>query len=409
MPFDVNSIRSEFPILGEKVYGTDLVYLDNAATTQNPQSVIDVTVRMQTEINGNIHRGIHYMAEQCTELYEQARSTIQSFVGASSRKEIVFTSGATASLNLVAYSFSEQYIKNGDNILVTEMEHHSNIVPWQIQAQRRGALLRFIPINDDGSLNLDVLDSLIDERTRIVSVTETSNVLGTNNDVSRIASCCHAHGIPILVDGSQAVQHKRVDVLNPDVDFYVFSGHKIFSPTGIGVLYAKEKWLEEMPPFMSGGDMISTVSLTSGTTWAELPLKFEAGTSNYMGAIALNEAINWYSKFDIEQVNAHLAKLKDTFTEKLTGSIDGVTIYGTTKSKAPIVSFNIDGCFAMDVAQIADRQGVAMRSGTQCAEPLMTHYGIESLCRVSMAIYNTEEEINKAVSAISRAAKMLRR
>lgn len=409
MSLDIHSIREQFPILTQKVYGKDLVYLDNAATTQNPQSVIDVTVRMQTEINGNIHRGIHFMAEKSTELYEQARSTVQSFIGAGSRKEIVFTSGATASLNLVAYCFSEKFIGKGDNILVTEMEHHSNLVPWQIQVQRRGAELRYIPINDDGSLDLSMLDKLVDDRTKIVAVTETSNVLGTNNDIVFLSSYCHNHDIPILVDGSQAIQHKKVNVKNPDVDFYVFSGHKIFSPTGIGVLYAKEKWLEQMPPFMAGGDMISTVSLTKGTTWAELPLKFEAGTSNYMGAIALNEALRWYSQYDINSVGQYLDNLTSMLTKKLQEEIDGVIIYGTTKGKAPIVSFNVEGCFPMDIAQITDRLGVAMRSGTQCAEPLMTHYGIESLCRASMAIYNTEEEINIAVSAIAKAVKMLRR
>jgi len=403
---NLQAIRDEFPILREKVYGRDLVYLDNAATTQKPQPVIDVTFRLQEKVNGNIHRGIHYMAEKSTELYEDARTRVREFLGAGSNSEIVFTSGATASLNLVASCFSEKFLSPGDNVVVTEMEHHSNIVPWQIQAERKAASLRYIPVNDDGTLDLSRLETLVDERTRIVAVTAASNVLGTDNDIEYLTDFCHARGIPILVDGSQAVQHLSPEV--SDVDFYVFSGHKIFAPTGIGVLYGKAKWLEQMPPYMCGGDMISTVSLTEGTTWAELPLKFEAGTSNYMGAIALGAALEWYCAFSRDEVSNHLNALTEDFTRRLL-EIEGVRVYGTQKKKAPIVSFNIDGCHPMDIAQIADHQGVALRSGTQCAQPLMTRFGVDAVCRASMAIYNTIEENEKAVAAIERAVKMLRR
>lgn len=404
---NVDSIREQFPILAEKVYGRSLVYLDNAATTQKPRAVIDTVNMMHLQLNGNIHRGIHYMAEKSTELYENARTKVREFLHAGSNSEIVFTSGATASINLVAYCFSEKFLHAGDNIIVTEMEHHSNIVPWQLQTERKSASLRYIPVKDDGTLELSVLEKLADDKTRLVAVTATSNVLGTDNDIEYLADWCHRRGIPILVDGSQAVQHSLPDVSN--VDFYVFSGHKIFAPTGIGVLYGRENWLEQMPPFMCGGDMISTVSLTEGTTWADLPLKFEAGTSNYMGAVALGSALDWYGKLSMDSVSGYLRSLADDFTEKLKSAVDGVTVYGSAGKKGPIVSFNIEGCHPLDIAQIADRYGVALRSGTQCAQPLMARFGVDAVCRASMAVYNTFEENEMAVAAIAKAVKMFRK
>lgn len=401
-------ISDDFPILATKVNGKPLVYLDSAATAQKPQIVIDAVNELHTTCNANIHRGIHHLAERTTEHYEAAREKVRKFINAQSTREIVFTSGATASINLVAYSFGEKFISCGDNIVVSEMEHHSNIVPWQIIAQRKGAQIRVLPFADDGKLLIDQLPELIDEHTKMVAVTQASNVLGTMPDIKRIINIAHAAGVPVLVDGCQGVVHTPTDVHDLDVDFYCFSGHKLYAPTGVGVLYGKEKWLETMPPFLGGGDMIATVSFKE-TTYAELPLKFEAGTSNYIGAIGMGVAIGYLENLT-QTINTHklTTELNEIFVHNLTSEIDGVTIYGTTAEKTPLTSFTIEGTHPMDIAMIIDKLGVAIRSGTHCAEPVMQHYGISSMCRASFGIYNTMNDVDVAVAAIKRASSMLR-
>ncbi|MCC8062590.1 MAG: SufS family cysteine desulfurase [Rikenellaceae bacterium] len=401
-------IRSDFPILSSEVNGKPLVYLDTAATAQKPEVVIRTVNDLHRTLNANIHRGIHYMAEETTARYEGAREQVRALLNASSAREIVFTSGATQSINLVASSFSEKYIRQGDNILITEMEHHSNIVPWQFAAERRGAELRILPFDDAGQLRLDLLPGMLDERTRIVAVTQASNVLGTMPDLRSIIDTAHAHDIPVLVDGCQGIVHHKTDVQALDCDFYAFSGHKLYGPTGIGVLYGKEKWLAALPPYMGGGDMVGTVTLPLGTTFAELPLKFEAGTSNYIGAIGLGAAIGYLDTLDQAWIHNHENALLERATTLLQSEIPGLRIYGTVPGKSPIVSFTVDGTHPADIGMIVDKLGVALRTGTHCAEPVMTHYGITAMCRLSIGLYNTEEEIDTAVAAIKKAAAMLR-
>lgn len=405
--FNVNAIRTQFPILDTQVYGNKLVYLDSAATSQKPNVVIDKVNDLHRKTNANIHRGIHFLAEQTTMEYENAREIVRSHINAQSVTEIVFTSGATAAINLVAHSFGESF-KNGDNVVVSRMEHHSNIVPWQMLAQRNGIEIRVLEFDTEGRLEIEKLGELIDDRTKIVAITQTSNVLGTNNDIKKIAQLVHDKGSVILIDGCQGIVHNVIDVVDSDVDFYAFSGHKIYAPTGIGVLYGKEILLENMPPFLGGGDMISRVSFEKGTTWALLPLKFEAGTSNFTAAIALGTALQFVSKFDFAEVENHVERLAGQFTKKLVSNVEGVIIYGQTQHKAPIVSFNIDHAHPMDVAQIADKMGVALRSGTHCAEPVMDFYGVRAMVRASFAMYNNIEDVDVAVAAIKRAADMLR-
>ena len=406
MDFDVEKIRDDFPLLARKVYGKPLVYLDNGATAQKPGCVIDTIDRLHREMNANVHRGLHFLSEGCTEEYEAARETVRAYIGAASVREIVFTSGATASINLVAYSFGERFIGNGDNVVTTEMEHHSDIVPWQLICDRRGAELRVLPFDDGGRLETEKLGALLDERTRIVCVTQASNVLGTCPDLRSVIDTAHRRGIPVLVDGCQGIVHGGVDVSALDCDFYVFSGHKLYGPTGIGVLYGKEKWLERMPPFMGGGDMVATVSF-SGTTYADLPLKFEAGTSNYIGAIGLGEAIRYLGTLDAAAVARHEADLTAYATERLS-SVDGLKIYGMRPGKCSIVSFTVGGTHPYDMGMILDKTGVAVRTGTHCAEPIMTHYGIASMVRASFALYNTRSEIDVLVEGVERAIRMLR-
>lgn len=401
-------IRSDFPILSSEVNGKPLVYLDTAATAQKPEIVIRTVNDLHRTLNANIHRGIHYMAEETTARYEGARQQVRVLLNAPSPREIVFTSGATQSINLVASSFGEKYIRQGDNILITEMEHHSNIVPWQFAAERRGAELRVLPFDDAGQLRLDLLPGMLDERTRIVAVTQASNVLGTMPDLKYIIDTAHAHDIPVLVDGCQGIVHHKTDVQALDCDFYAFSGHKLYGPTGIGVLYGKEKWLAALPPYMGGGDMVGTVTLPLGTTFAELPLKFEAGTSNYIGAIGLGSAIGYLDTLDQAWIHNHENALLERATTLLQSEIDGLRIYGTVPGKSPIVSFTVDGTHPADIGMIVDKLGVAMRTGTHCAEPVMTHYGITAMCRLSIGLYNTEEEIDTAVAAIKKAVAMLR-
>ncbi len=405
---NIDDIRADFPILGETVNGKPLVYLDNAATAQKPLTVIEAVENVYRHSNGNIHRGVHTMAEQTTRRYEEARETVRSFIGAGRTGEVVFTAGATASVNTVAYAFGEQWVHKGDNIVLSEMEHHSNIVPWQLLAARKEAEIRVIPFDDDGRLQIEKLETLIDARTRIVAVTQTSNVLGTNPDLRTIIETAHAAGIPVLVDGCQGVAHYPVDVTALDCDFYVFSGHKLYGPTGIGVLYGKERWLAEMPPFLGGGDMIApgSVTLPTGTRWAELPLKFEAGTSNYIGAIGLGAAIDYVQGLGLEQIGEHEDELLKYVTALLQ-DIKGLRIYGTTEGKCPIIAFHIAGTHPLDIAQIIDKMGVAIRTGSHCAEPVMRHYGVESVCRLSIGLYNTRSEMEIAAEAIARATKML--
>ena len=404
--FDVSKIRDEFPILNQQVYGKSLVYLDNGATAQKPRCVIEVMDRLHRELNANIHRGVHFLSEQCTELYEQARRRICLYLNAASTREIVFTSGTTASINLVAYSYGQLSINRGDNVIVSEMEHHADIVSWQLVCAMRGAELRVLPFEDDGHLSVEKLPSLIDERTKIVCVTQASNVLGTQPDLKYIIKTAHDMGVPVLVDGAQGIVHGGVDVRDLDCDFYVFSGHKLYGPTGIGVLYAKEKWLEQMPPFMGGGDMVKTVTFKH-TDYAELPLKFEAGTSNYIGAIGLGEAVNFLQGLDLAAVAMHEKELLKLATDRLS-EIDGLRIYGNCPDKCAIVSFTVDGTHPYDLGMIMDKMGVAVRTGTHCAEPIMSHYGLTGMVRASFAMYSTKEEVEALNRAVVKAVSMLR-
>lgn len=404
--FDLKAIREEFPILAREVHGRPLVYLDSGATAQKPLCVIDEIDRLHRELNANIHRGVHFLSEQTTDLYEQARERVRAFIGAESRTEIVFTAGATASINLVAQAWSEKFLHEGDNIVVSEMEHHSNIVPWQLAAQRRGAQLRVLPFDDRGEVCYERLGELLDERTKLVAITQASNTLGTMPDLRRVIDAAHAAGAVVMVDGCQGVVHGGVDVQALDCDFYAFSGHKLYGPTGIGVLYGKEQLLEAMPPYMSGGDMVDRVSFER-TTFAPLPLKFEAGTANFIGAIGLARAIEWLQSLDSAVVAVHERDLLDYATASLR-SIDGLRIYGEAEAKCAICSFNIEGAHHYDVGMILDKLGIAIRTGQHCAEPVMKHYGVTGMCRASFALYNTREEIDRLVEGVRRAARMLR-
>ncbi len=404
--FDINNIRKEFPILAREVHGRPLVYLDSGATAQKPACVIDEIDRLHRELNANIHRGVHFLSEQATDLYEQARERVRTFIGAESRTEIIFTAGATASINLVAQSWCDKFLREGDNIVVSEMEHHSNIVPWQLAAERRGAQLRVLPFDDRGEVCYEKLAELLDERTRIVAITQASNTLGTMPDLHRIIDAAHAVGALVMVDGCQGVVHGGVDVRALDCDFYAFSGHKLYGPTGIGVLYGKEHLLDAMPPYMSGGDMVDRVSFER-TTFAPLPLKFEAGTANFIGAIGLGRAIEWLQTFDAVAVAEHERNLLDYATKALS-EIDGLQIYGQAKEKCAICSFNLDSAHHYDVGMILDKLGIAIRTGQHCAEPVMKHYGVTGMCRASFALYNTREEIDRLVEGVRRAARMLR-
>lgn len=404
--FDVEQIRKEFPILGREVYGRPLVYLDSGATAQKPEVVIRTVDRLHRELNANIHRGVHYLSEQATEQYEEARAEVARFIGAREKEEIIFTAGATASINLVAYAWSEKFLQAGDNILISELEHHSNIVPWQLAAERKGAEIRVLPFDDEGRLLIERLPELLDERTRLVAVAECSNTLGTRPDLRPIIEAAHAVGAVVMVDGCQGVVHGAVNVEALDCDFYAFSGHKLYGPTGIGVLYGKRALLEKMPPFMGGGDMVDRVSFEK-TTYAPVPLKFEAGTANYIGAIGLMEAIRFIDQFDRREIEAHEQRLLQYATERLQ-QIEGLRIYGTTPNKCAILSFNVEGVHGYDMGMILDKLGIAVRTGQHCAEPVMKHYGVQGMCRASLAMYNTEVEMEALVRGVERAVRMLR-
>jgi cysteine desulfurase/selenocysteine lyase len=401
----MQNIRQHFPLLSQTLSGKPLVYLDNAATAQKPQAVIDAVNELHASLNGNIHRGVHYMAEQCTARYEAARESVREYINAGRAHEVIFTAGATASINLVAFAFGERYVRDGDEIVVTEMEHHSNIVPWQLLCERKGATLRALPFADSGELRVDLLPALLSQKTKLLAVAQVSNVLGTVNPVDEIVRVAHAAGVPVLVDGAQGVQHGCVDVQRMGCDFYAFSGHKIYGPTGIGVLYAKEKFLDEMPPYQGGGDMIKAVTFAK-TTYADLPYKFEAGTANYVGAIGLGAAIAFLNTLDPAAMQQQEQLLLRRATEQLQ-DVGGLAIYGNAAHKSSIASFAFGNLHHLDVAQILDKLGVAVRSGALCAEPVMQHYGLTGMVRASFAFYNTLDEVLALTEGVKKAKKIL--
>ena len=398
-----------FPALSRKVYGKDLVYLDNAATSQRTQSVIDLWNRISTESNANIHRAVHRMADEATIAYEDARNAVKDFLNAEFREEIIFTSGTTASINLAAYCFGEAFVREGDEIIVTEAEHHSNIVPWQLMCKRKGAVLRVLPVDDDGYLILDKLDEILNEKTRIMAVTHISNVLGIINPVKEIIVRCHSKGVPVLIDGAQGIVHCNVDVQYLDCDFYAFSGHKLYAATGTGVLYGKKKWLEQMPPYMGGGEMVGTVSFEE-TTYAQLPMKFEAGTQNFASTPTLKPAIEFVKSLNDNNIVKYYDSIRDYILTELTKD-SRIRIYGvphrTHEDKIPLFSFTVDGVHHEDLALILDKMGIAVRSGQMCAEPLMTRMGVTGMLRASFAPYNTMEEAEYFIKCLNRAIGML--
>ena len=406
MSFDINDIRRDFPILSRSVNNRPLVYFDSGATAQKPTAVIEKVDELMRHYNANIHRGVHHLSGRMTDMYEEARERVRQFIGAEHREEVVFTSGATASINLVAYAWSERFLKAGDNIVVSEMEHHSNIVPWQLAAMRHGAELRVLPFDYRGELCMEQLDKLIDERTRLVAVTEASNTLGTCPDLDPIIAKAHSVGAVVMVDGCQGIVHGGGRVTERGYDFYALSGHKLYAPTGIGVLYGRKELLEAMPPFMGGGDMVDKVTFAK-TTYAPLPLKYEAGTSNFIGAVALGTAIDYVDSIGMAAIEEHEQMLLRLATERLE-QIEGLRIYGKAAHKCPLVSFTVEGTHPYDVGMILDKLGIAIRTGHHCAEPVMTHYGVTGMCRASIGMYNTAEEVESLARGIERAVMMLR-
>ena len=402
-------IREFFPTLSRKVYGKDLVYFDNAATSLRPQSVIDEWNRISIESNANIHRAVHRLADEATQAYEQARDAVKDFLNAEAREEIVFTSGTTAAVNLVAFCFGEAFVNEGDEVIVTEAEHHSNIVPWQLMCLRKGAVLKVLPVDDSGHLRTDMLDDLLTERTRIMAVTHISNVLGIINPVKEIILKCHENGVPVLVDGAQGSVHCNVDVQDMDCDFYVFSGHKLYASTGTGVLYGKKGWLDQMPPYMGGGEMVGTVTFAE-TTYAPLPMKFEAGTQNFASAATLKQAIEISKLLNDNKLEDYNNEIRDYLLNTLSGD-DRIRLFGvprgTSDEKIPLFSFVVNGVHHEDLALILDKMGIAVRSGQMCAEPLMDRFGVTGMLRASLAPYNTMEEAEYFVKCLNRAIDML--
>lgn len=405
--FDVARVRAEFPILAARVHGRPLVYLDNAATTQKPQVVIDSLTRYYSAENANIHRGVHYLSQLATDAYEGARAKVARFLNAASPREIVFVRGTTEGINLVAQSFARSVVRPGDEILITGMEHHANIVPWQLLGEQTGAVLRVAPLTDAGELDLAAFERLLGERTRLVSVVHLSNALGTVNPVRRIIAAAHGQGIPVLVDGAQSAPHLAVDVQALDCDFFVFSGHKLFGPTGIGVLYGREALLDRMPPWQGGGDMISSVTFER-STWAAVPAKFEAGTPHIAGAIGLGAAIDWLSAIGLGAVTAHEDDLLRYATAEV-GRVPGVTLIGTARERASILSFALDGVHAHDIGQVLDLEGVAIRAGHHCAQPVMERYGVAATARASFALYNTRAEVDALVDGLKQVRRVFGR
>lgn len=402
--FDVTKIREDFPILSRKVYDRPLVYLDNGATTQKPLCVLDAMREEYLNVNANVHRGVHYLSQQATDLHEQAREKVRKFINAGSVNEIIFTRGTTESLNLVVSSFCDGFMSEGDEVIVSVMEHHSNIVPWQLQAARKGISLRVMPMNDKGELLLDEYEKLFTERTKIVSVTHVSNVLGTVNPVKEIVRIAHEHGVPVMVDGAQSTPHFAVDVQDIDCDFFAFSGHKMYGPTGVGVLYGKEDWLDRMPPYQGGGEMIESVSFEK-TVFEHLPFKFEAGTPDYVATHGLATAIDYISSIGIDNISRHEQELTRYCMERMQ-EIDGIRLFGTANDKDAVVSFLVGDIHHLDMGTLLDRLGIAVRTGHHCAQPLMIRLGIQGTVRASFAMYNTKEEIDVLVEGIKRVSKM---
>ncbi|WP_300763197.1 aminotransferase class V-fold PLP-dependent enzyme [uncultured Bacteroides sp.] len=402
--YDIQIIREDFPILSRTVYGKPLIYLDNGATTQKPKCVVDAIVDEYYSVNANVHRGVHFLSQQATNLHEASRETVRKFINARSISEIIFTRGTTESINLVASSFTDAFMKEGDEVIVSVMEHHSNIVSWQIQALRKGIVLKVIPMNDRGELLIDEYEKLFSPRTKLVSVAHVSNVLGTINPVKHIAAIAHAHNVPVLIDGAQGIPHMKVDVQDIDADFYVFSAHKIYGPTGIGVLYGKEDLLDKMPPYQGGGEMIKNVSF-EGTTFNELPFKFEAGTPDYVGSTAMAKALDYVSVIGMDNIAAHEHELT-TYAMQRMKEIPGMRIFGEAEHKGGVISFLVGDIHHFDMGTLLDRLGIAVRTGHHCAEPLMHRLGIEGTVRASFGMYNTKEEVDALVAGIERVSKM---
>ncbi len=402
--YDIDNVRKDFPILTREVYGKPLVYLDNGATTQKPLCVLDAMRDEYLNVNANVHRGVHYLSQQATDLHEASRETVRKFINAPKVEEIIFTRGTTESLNLVASSFCDRFMKEGDEVIVSVMEHHSNIVPWQLQAAKKGIALRVIPMTDEGDLIVDEFEKLINDRTRIVSVTQVSNVLGTVNPVKEIIRIAHEHNVPVMVDGAQSTPHMKVDVQELDCDFFAFSGHKVYGPTGVGVLYGKEKWLDMMPPYQGGGEMIESVSFEK-TVFEKLPFKFEAGTPDYVATHGLAKALDYVSALGLDKIAAHEQYLTRYAMEQLQ-TIPGMRIFGTSSHKDAVVSFLVGDIHHLDMGTLLDRLGIAVRTGHHCAEPLMTRLGIAGAVRASFALYNTVEEVDSLVAGVRRVSRM---
>jgi len=401
---DLQKIRADFPILSREVYGKPLVYFDNGATTQKPRQVVDAITDEYYSVNANVHRGVHFLSQQATELHEASRETVRRFINARSSNEIVFTRGTTESINLLASSFADSQMKEGDEVIVSVMEHHSNIVPWQLQAARKGIVLKVIPMNDRGELLLDEYEKLFSERTKLVSFAHVSNVLGTVNPAKEMIATAHAHGVPVLIDGAQSVPHMKVDVQDLDADFFAFSGHKIYGPTGVGVLYGKEEWLDKLPPYQGGGEMIQSVSFEK-TTFNELPFKFEAGTPDYIGTTALAKALDYVSAIGMENIAAHEHELTLYAMQRLK-EINGMRIFGEAEHKSSVISFLVGNIHHLDMGTLLDRLGIAVRTGHHCAQPLMIRMGIEGTVRASFGLYNTKEEIDMLAAGIERVSRM---
>ena len=402
--YDIQKIREDFPILDREVYGKPLIYLDNGATTQKPRQVVEAITDEYYSVNANVHRGVHFLSQQATELHEASRETVRRFINARSSNEIVFTRGTTESINLLASSFADSQMQEGDEVIVSVMEHHSNIVPWQLQAARKGIVLKVIPMNDRGELLLDEYEKLFSERTKLVSFAHVSNVLGTVNPAKEMIATAHAHGVPVLIDGAQSVPHMKVDVQDLDADFFAFSGHKIYGPTGVGVLYGKEEWLDKLPPYQGGGEMIQSVSFEK-TTFNELPFKFEAGTPDYIGTTALAKALDYVSAIGMENIAAHEHELTLYAMQRLK-EINGMRIFGEAEHKSSVISFLVGNIHHLDMGTLLDRLGIAVRTGHHCAQPLMIRMGIEGTVRASFGLYNTKEEIDMLAAGIERVSRM---
>lgn len=402
--FNVNKVRADFPILSREVYGKPLVYLDNGATTQKPRQVVEAMVDEYYNVNANVHRGVHFLSQQATDLHEASREVVRAFIHARSTNEIIFTRGTTESINLLAFSLGEAMVREGDEVVVSAMEHHSNIVPWQMMCERKGAQLRVIPMTDEGDLELEALEGLLTKRTRIVCCTQVSNVLGTVNPVKEVVQMAHDKGIPVLVDGAQSVPHMQVDMQDLDCDFFAFSGHKVYGPTGVGVLYGKEAWLEKLPPYQGGGEMIKNVTFQK-TTYNTLPYKFEAGTPDYVATHALATALNYVNGLGMENIEAHERELTRYALEQLQ-RIEGIRIIGRAQQRDAVISFLVGDIHHLDMGTLLDRLGIAVRTGHHCAEPLMRRLGIEGTVRASFALYNTKEEVDVLVDGIERIRKM---